>query len=187
MPILPAEPDTFPADLLTGAPAPLASNGPRWWVLHVKPRQEKSLARQLLRQRVGYFLPCYAKRSRVRRRLTTSWVPLFPGYLFLWGGPAQRLAALTTNRVVHALEVPDQGQLDFDLRQLYRLLRLGAPVTPEQKLGPGDEVQIRTGPLSGLTGTILRTTTGQRFVVKVNFLQQGASVEVEAADVLPLT
>ncbi|HMP04616.1 MAG TPA: transcription termination/antitermination NusG family protein [Gemmatales bacterium] len=185
MPILPAEPDVNPADLLTGTSA--AAGGARWWVLHVKPRQEKALTRQLLKQRIGYFLPVYARQSRVRRRLTTSWVPLFPGYLFLWGNAAQRLTALTTNRIVHVLEVPDQQQLDFDLRQLFRLLRVGAPVTPEQKLAPGDEVEIRSGPLAGLTGVILRTTAGQRFVVKVNFLQRGASVEVEAADVLPVT
>lgn len=187
MPILPAEPDIYPADLLSGPAKEPAGAGPRWWVLHVKPRQEKALARQLRKWRIGYFLPCYAKPSRIRRRVTTSWPPLFPGYLFLWGQAADRLAALTTNRVVNALEVKDQQQLDHDLRQLYRLLRLGLPVTPEQKLGPGDEVQICTGPLAGLTGTILRTTTGQRFLVKVNFLQQGASVEVEAADVLPST
>ena len=37
-----------------------------------------------------------------------------------------------------------------------------------------DEAVRRSGPLAGLKGKILRTASGRRFVVEVDFIQQGA-------------
>src|SRR5262249_20586547 len=109
----------------------------------------------------------------------SSFVPLFPGYLFLLGDSQERVAALTTNRVVRALEVPHQGGLWHDLRQVSRLIASGSPVTPEARLVPGDLVEIRSVVLAGLTGKVLRVASKTRFVVQVDFIQQGASVELE--------
>jgi len=84
MPLLPAEPDAFPKHLFGEArPAELADR--QWWVLHTKPRQEKSLARQLLEGKIGFYLPLITRRWRLRGRLMASHVPLFPGYVFLLG------------------------------------------------------------------------------------------------------
>jgi transcriptional antiterminator RfaH len=174
MPILSAEPALFPDALFDEAAAPPGDRA--WWVLHARPRQEKSLARQLHRAEVPFYLPLTDRRLRIRGKTVTSHVPLFPGYVFLWGTHEERLTALTTNRVVGTLEVPDQAGLWRDLRQLRRLLEAGAPVTPEQRLAPGMTVEITSGPLAGLKGRILRTSNGRRFVVAVDFIQQGASV-----------
>ena len=174
MPVLAAEPNLYPANLLeTGLPP-----GPdsQWWVLHTKPRQEKALARQMLEQQIPFYLPIIQRRFRLRGRNMTSHVALFPGYLFLLGNREQRVGALTTNRVVRALPVANQAGLWHDLQQVQRLLASGAPITPEDRLTPGLAVEIRTGPLAGLKGKILRTASGRRFVVEVDFIQRGASV-----------
>jgi transcriptional antiterminator RfaH len=175
MPVLPAEPCWFPAHLF--AEAPYQDLGRRsWWVLHTRPRQEKSLARQLHQGHVPYYLPLAPRRSRIRGRLVTSYNPLFPGYLFLLAEPEERITALGTARVVRSLAVSDQPRLWHDLSQLQRLIATGAPVTPEDRLAPGMSVEIRSGPLAGLKGKILRTASGRRFVIEVDFIQQGASV-----------
>jgi transcription antitermination factor NusG len=74
------------------------------------------------------------------------------------------------------LSVLEQEQLWYDLRQIRRLLLSGAPVSPQDRLGPGDVVEIQSGPLTGLRGTIERTASGRRFVVRVDFIQRGAAV-----------
>jgi transcriptional antiterminator RfaH len=176
MPLLPPEPNLFPDDLFAGPPAEVPDLGRVWWVLHTKPRQEKSLARQLLRARLPFYLPVVSRRCLVRQRILQSHVPLFAGYVFLLADRSERLNALTTGRIVRTLEVFDQQGLWHDLGQVYRLIASGAPVTPEARLAPGTPVVIRTGPLAGLRGRILRTASGQRFVVQVDFIQQGASV-----------
>ncbi len=178
MPVLPAEPDVFPQSLFEDLTAG-ANGGREWWVLHTKPRQEKSVARHLHEREVPFYLPLIKKRWRSRHRPMTSYVPLFASYLFLYGSRDERLVALTSNRIVRTLDVVDQARLFADLHQVQRLIASGAPITPEDKLVPGATVQIKSGPLAGLRGVILRTATGRRFVVQVDFIQRGASVMLD--------
>jgi transcriptional antiterminator RfaH len=178
MPVLAQEPDLYP-DYLLSETLTEEDTEKVWWVLHTRPRQEKSLARQLHRVQIPYYLPLIPRRWRLRGRMVTSHVPLFPGYVFLFGDRQERLAALTTNRVVRVLEVPAQTTLRRDLQQIHRLITAGLPVTPEGQLIPGVMVEITSGPLMGLRGRILRSASSQRFVVQIDFIQQGASVLLE--------
>src|SRR5262245_26904167 len=183
MPILAAEPDRCPADLFKRlADAPSRP----WRVLHSKPRQEKSLARYLHAAGLEYYLPLIERRNRIRGRIVTARVPLFTSYVFLRADAAERVLALASNRVVQVLEVGDQARLTRDLRQVDTLLSSGAPIAPEARLAPGDEVEVTSGPLAGLSGTIVRTATGRRFVVKVDFIQQGASVLLDDFALVPV-
>jgi transcriptional antiterminator RfaH len=185
MPILPPEPSSYPEDLLD-AEREVIPAGQAWWVLHTRPRQEKSLARQLCEKGVSFYLPLYSRRSRIRGRIVTAQVPLFPGYVFLLGDREGYLAALKTNRVVRPLRVAGQEELWRDLRQVCRLLASGIPVTPEGRLVPGTLVEITSGPLAGLQGKIVGAASGKRFVVEVDFIQRGASVLVEDFTLRPL-
>lgn len=185
MPILPAEADVYPDCLLDGA-TPAESRGRRWWALHTKPRQEKSLARCLCSAGVAFYLPTVSRRCRIRGRIMTSRIPLFPSYLFLLADDEGRVAALTTNRVVRSLEVHDQSALWHDLRQVHGLIASGLPITPEDRLAAGMRVTVNSGPLAGLQGTIVRSATGRRFVVSVDFIQQGASAVIDDFALTPL-
>jgi transcriptional antiterminator RfaH len=176
MPVLAAEADIYPTHLLQTPNIEAATTDEQWWVLHTRPRQEKALARQLFELQVPFYLPTVAHRYRLRGRPMTSHVPLFPGYVFLLADRDQRLTALSTNRVVRSLPVADQQMLWHDLTQIHRLIASGAPITPEERLVPGTLVEIRSGPLAGLKGKILRHASGHRFVVEVDFIQRGASV-----------
>jgi transcriptional antiterminator RfaH len=176
MPILAAEPSLYPAGLFD-VPAAVAAE--RWWVLHARPRQEKALARQLHREAVGYYLPLITRRTKVRGKLIPAYIPLFPGYLFLHGRPEQLLQAQATRRVAHHLEVADQDRLWQELRQVHQLIETGLPITPESVLAPGARVEVTTGPLAGLRGIIVRSASGNRFVIQVDFIQRGASVLIE--------
>jgi len=184
MPILPAEPALFPDDLLD-APVALTA-GAKWCVLHTKPRQEKGLARELLARFVPFYLPTVRRPHHSGGRVRVSEVPLFDGYLFLRADREQYLDALDTGRVVRALAVPDQAGLMSDLRQLRALLGLGRPVERVRELRAGQLVEITTGPLAGLRGTVVRAAAGARFVVAVDFIREGASVTCEGMTLRPL-
>ena len=178
MPILSREPDLFPEELLDELYSPESAER-LWWAVHTRPRQEKSLARELHRWRIPFYLPQVDRRRLIAGRKFTAHVRLFAGYLFLLGDQEERVAAQVTHRVVRTLEVPDQEGFWGDLRQIEQLIASGVPITPEDRLKPGKKVEIRSGPLVGLTGTIVRGASGRRFVVQVDFIQRGASVLVE--------
>jgi transcriptional antiterminator RfaH len=180
MPVLPLEPFVFPDDLFT-QPAPGFDDHPaRWWVLHTRPRAEKTLARHLLRNHISFFLPLYQRERRFRGRPVTSHLPLFPGYVFLLGDNDARVQALTTNTVAQTLKVENQPELHGDLTRVYQLMASGSPLSPEEQLLPGTLVEITAGPLAGLEGKIIRRGKRLKFLVEVHFLQQGASVEIDS-------
>lgn len=185
MPVLALEPYITPADLFESGKH-LDWEADRWGVLHVRPRVEKTLARQLLCREIPFFLPLFEKRQRAQRRLITSYLPLFPGYLFLQGDEDARQAALETNLVVNAICVVEQQRLAEDLKRIYELIHSGTPLAPEARLQPGMAAEITSGPLAGCRGTIVRRGGSTRLVIEVNFLQQGASVEVDRSMLRPV-
>jgi transcription antitermination factor NusG len=179
MPLLQLEPFVFPQNLLDGQSPKEDSEG-QWWVAHTKPRAEKSLARRLHKLRVAHFLPLYHREWRSGSRLRSSYLPLFPGYVFLHGDSQARLFALETNLIVRTLEVKDQDELEADLRRVYKLVESGSPLAPEDRLAPGSPVEIISGPFAGMAGKILRRGKKLHFFVEVHLLQQGVSVEMES-------
>jgi transcriptional antiterminator RfaH len=167
----------FPDSLLDEPPESEAERS--WWVLYTKARHEKAVAESLSAGGVPYYLPLLRKESLYRGRRVSSIVPVFSSYLFLYGDSDERVKALATNRVSRTLLVADGDGLIRDLRHLRKLIAHGAPLMVEQRLAPGRKVRVKGGPLAGLEGQVLRRKQKTRLVVAVNYLQQGASVEIE--------
>lgn len=157
-----------------------------WYALHTRPRQEKALSRQLLEREVPFYLPLVGKKLLVRGKCLLAYIPLFPGYVFLFGSDAERHFALTTRRVVQCVRAPDGAELARELRELQRLIDTGAPLTVEQRLVPGQRVEVRSGPLAGLVGTVLKRHGELRLLVTVHLLQQSVSLAIEDYLVRPL-
>jgi transcriptional antiterminator RfaH len=174
--ILAPECELLPDGLFDG-PAP--ADGRAWWLAHTRPRQEKALARQLTSTGLSFYLPCVPHRTRSRGRIKISHLPLFPGYAFVRVEDAERGQVFIGDRVVRLVRVADQERLWADLRQVRKLLDLGRPVTAEERLEPGTVVAVRTGPLAGLTGTVVRAAARARFVVRVDLIDRGVSVVVD--------
>ncbi len=176
MPVLPDEPDTYPADLFASPPG---ADGLVWWVAHTRPRQEKATARACIAAGLPFYLPCRTRRTKVGGRVVPVRVPLFPGYVFVRSSIADRWRVMATKRVAQLLPVGDQERMWADLRRVRAVLDLGRPVQAEQKLDPGTRVVVRDGPLAGTPGTVVREAGGFKFVVAVDFIQQGVSVIVD--------
>jgi transcriptional antiterminator RfaH len=185
MPILTAEPAIFPDDLLTLTEPQQLPPG-RWTVLHVRPRQEKSLARDLVSQEIPFFLPLRHSVSVIRGRKMTAHLPLFDGYLFLFSEADAIHSALASRRVANVLAVADQARLWSDLRRLHGLIAAGLPLTPEPTLVAGQLVEIASGPLSGFRGRVIRAASGCRFVVEVDFIGRAASVLCDGMTLRPV-
>jgi transcription antitermination factor NusG len=187
MPILPHEPDLYPPQLLD-ATGDAAGDPPLpWWAMYTMARREKELMRRLRALDIPYYSPLVAKRTRSPGgRVRASYVPLFASYVFVQADQQQRQLALSTNCISRCLEIPDVPQLVRDLRQIRHLIELDAPLTIEARIEPGRRVRVRSGPMSGLEGTVLKRRGKEWLVVAVEFLQQGASVLLEDFQVEPL-
>ena len=186
MPILAREPDLFPGDLLERE-CRHGGDSARWWVIYTLSRHEKDLMRRLWAMRIPFYGPLVRRRIHSPSgRARVSYVPLFPGYVFLFGAQEHRYIAMTTNCVSRCLDVTDQHQLTCDLARIRQLVDADAPLTPEARLAAGDPVRVKSGPMRGLEGTVVRRRGQERLLVTVTFLQQGASVLIEDYQLEPI-
>ncbi|GIW94957.1 MAG: antitermination factor NusG [Pirellulaceae bacterium] len=182
MPILAKEIDCYPEDLFEWQN--LGCETDRiWWALYTMARHEKELMRKLVPLGIPFYGPVIPKRTRSPGgRVRESHVPLFPGYVFIYGDHSQRYDALTTNCVSRYLPVADGVQLTEQLRQFRRLIEMGVPLTPEERLQPGDLVRVRRGRLAGIEGVVVRREGRTRLLVAVDFLRRGATLVLEDCD-----
>jgi transcription antitermination factor NusG len=178
MPLVASEPALFPEALFSDSDA-LAGRPGRWWAVYTKSRAEKTLARHLLTREVPYYLPLSRNSYRKNGRTFTSYLPLFPGYVFLHANETERVIALESNVVSRILPIPDQARLFADLRKVDRMLAAEAPVATTHEFLPGEPVRIVAGPFEGQSGTLVRHGNQSRLVVEVAFLQQAVWADVE--------
>src|SRR6185295_12176328 len=80
----------------------------RWFVLHTRSRQEKSLAAALRAAGVSCYVPVRRTQRPHGMRFIESTIPVFRGYVFLWGSRDELPIEETEKRVATILEVADQ-------------------------------------------------------------------------------
>jgi transcriptional antiterminator NusG len=167
----------FPEWLLDSPPEAVGER--RWWAYYTKARQEKALAGNLMAMSIPYYLPLIPRTTSYGRSRTTRWLPLFPGYVFVFADDDERVQSLTTNRVSTSLYVPQPEILHRDLLRLKRVIESREPVTAEDRLAKGERVRVTRGALAGIEGMVMERRGQHRLLVSICFLQQGASVVIE--------
>jgi transcription antitermination factor NusG len=95
---------------------------------------------------------------------------------------------LTAPGVVEVLGVSGHGVpiAETEIEGVRRLVTSTLPVDPYPFLEPGMMVEVRRGPLQGLRGFLIRKASRARLVIAVSLIRQGASVEIDADDVIPV-
>lgn len=186
MPILKRENDIFPEDLLSN-PALLNDSERHWMCVYTMSRREKDLMRKLTSWKIPFYGPVIPKRFRSKAgRLRTSYIPLFPNYVFLYASEEERYQALTTNTISKCTIVEQHEQLVVDLCQIFEIIHADVPLTPESQLEAGNHCRIKTGPFQGYEGTVVRRDGKTRFLVSIRFLEQAVSMEIDEGLLEPI-
>jgi transcription antitermination factor NusG len=173
MPLLAKQPEIAPEEIFS-----LGDDQP-WRVAHVQSRQEKALARHLLRQDIPFYLPQVERTVLRAGRRFVSYLPLFPGYVFFRGPDGARQAVLRSGVTASVIGVEDQQLLARELCQIRELQRSGASLIPTDELAAGDPVEISDGPFRGYVGVVMRESNGERLIVSVSLLRKSISVNFD--------
>ncbi len=152
-----------------------------WYVLLVKPRHEKAVARSLEIKGYEQFLPLYEKGSQLRKRRRHVQLPLFPMYVFCRFDPNSRLPVLTIPGV---LSIVSFGRIpaaveDGEVESIQRLAASGLTVSPHPYVEVGELAEVVSGPLRGVQGVLTGYRGKSRLVLSISLLQQSAAVEIE--------
>jgi transcription antitermination factor NusG len=160
-------------------------SGAAWHALYTRYQHER-LVQQILNEK-GFetFLPLYQAAHRWKDRVKQVAVPLFPSYVFIRGGLDRRLDIVTTTGF-HSIVSEGDGVgvvTQDEIDAIRQLVETRLRVEPHPFLKVGDRVRVKSGPLTGFEGILVRKKNQYRLVLSVELLQQSVATEVDAYQV----
>lgn len=156
-----------------------------WFALYVRHRHEKAVAKGVSEKGLTVFLPLYKVAHRWKDRMQELVLPLFPNYVFILAAPSQRNVVLSTPGIydfVRLSGVPAPVPAE-EIEAVRQAVTHGLNAEPHPFLKTGDRVRVKTGPLGGMEGILVRKKNFYRLVLSVELLVRSISVEVDVSDV----
>lgn len=155
----------------------------RWYAAYTRHQHEKAAASHLSGKGFEVLLPLYRSLNRWKDRYKEVFLPLFPGYVFVFADLHRKVDVLRAPGVcwlVGAAGIPVSiPQPDIDC--LRKLSDSSLACQPHPYLKCGDRVRVRSGPLVGMEGILVQVKRQWRVVVTMDLLRQSAAVEIDAA------
>jgi transcription antitermination factor NusG len=163
--------------------------GNEWYAVSTCHQHEKTVAVNLSRYGLEVFLPLYGVTRQWKDRRKNLSLPLFPGYVF-WRGDIERRVQILSTPGVHSFVMfagraaPIPG-IEIDAIRISVESRFG--VKPHPFLNCGDRCRIKSGPLAGIEGILIRKKNSYRLILSATVLARSIAVEVDALriEVLP--
>jgi transcription antitermination factor NusG len=158
---------------------------PRWYAAYTRANHERRVAEQLAERGVENFLPQYESVRRWKDRRVRLQLPLFPGYIFVHLELQNRVQVLQISGVACLVgfgsgpeAVPEE-----EFARIRGFLNKGFRAEPHPYLQTGRRVRVRSGPLEGTEGIVVRRKNGSRLVVSLELIQRAMAVDVDSNDV----
>ena len=157
---------------------------PAWYAVYTRANHEKRVADQLAERGVAYFLPQYDSVRKWKDRNVHLQMPLFPGYVFVQVALRSRVRVLQVPGVAslvscagRPVEVPEE-----EFARIREFLKRGLRAEPHPYLTAGRRVRVRSGPLEGMQGIVVRRKNRTRLVVSLELIQRSMAVELDTLD-----
>jgi transcription antitermination factor NusG len=152
-----------------------------WYALYTKHQHEKKAGAYLEKRGFEVLLPTHRSANRWKDRTKIISVPIFPCYLFVRAALERKPDLLRApgvfSMVGNSRGASAVSALEIDA--LRKITRSDARIEPHPYLKNGDRVRVRSGPLSGLEGILVRIKNTYRVVLSVELLQKAVAVEVD--------
>jgi transcription termination/antitermination protein NusG len=159
-----------------------------WYAVYTRHQHEKSVAESLSNNGIEVFLPLYSSVRQWKDRKKNLLLPLFPCYVFLRGGLDRRGKVLAIPGVysfVGSGGRPGTIQ-EREIEAIRMAVAGGLRVEPYPFLQCGDRVRVKSGPIAGIEGILVRKKSAYRLILSTDLLQKSIAVEVDASSVEPL-
>lgn len=155
----------------------------RWYALYTRSRHEKFVDGELQKKGFETFLPIRRIKRHWSDRIKEITEPIFSSYLFVHIPLRDRVEILKTRgsvRLVSFNSTPTPVS-EGELEAVRRFIQEKILVDPYPYLGEGNRVYVRSGPLKGIEGFIVRKNKHTRLVISLDLLFQSISVEIDEA------
>lgn len=153
--------------------------GKKWFVVHTKPRCEKKLVDYANKLGFDYYLPIIKKEKRYQRRKITSFLPMFPGYVFVVLSIQDKDCLTYSGLIVRYLKVTNQKRLLDELGYIYFGKKKDVSMEQAVWLSKGLMVEVCDGPLKGMNGIVESHEKISEVHLQVNILKQAVKVSID--------
>jgi transcriptional antiterminator RfaH len=156
----------------------------KWYAIYTRPRAEKQVYQRLEESGVEAYLPMQKTIRQWSDRKKVVEKPLLSSYIFVKTKPKNFPVVYRTNGVVkfvsfegQPVSIP-QKQID----NLRLLINSNADIeVSSENFAKGDNVEVVSGALVGLTGELIKIGTRNRFVVRIDRLDQNLILKIPRA------
>lgn len=152
-----------------------------WYALYTRHQHEKVIAGILSIKGFEVFLPLYTALHAWKDRNKELSLPLFPCYVFLWGGLERRLDILATPGVCTFVGTNGRAAMipSGEIEALRRATEGSLRMEPYPYLQHGERVRVKSGPFEGIEGILTLKKNVYRLVITVELLGKSAAVELD--------
>lgn len=154
-----------------------------WYAVYTKPSQEDRVAKNLSRADIEVFNPLLKSIKVIRHRYQEVIQPLFPCYIFARFDFNHNSRLVRYSRGVKSIVGSHNAPLPVAEEIIETIKsKTGADgmVLIRHEINPGDTVEIRDGPLRGLTGIFEREMPDkERVMVLLSAIEYQARVLIE--------
>jgi transcription antitermination factor NusG len=159
-----------------------------WFAVYTRHQHEKTVAESFSRNGLEVFLPLYDVARQWKDRTKHVSLPLFPCYVFFRGGIERRANVLSTPGVHSIVAIGKQLATipHAELDAIRRAVESHLQVEPHPFLFVGDRVRVKSGPLVGIEGILIRKKSASRLILSAQLLEKSVAVEVDAFSIEPL-
>ncbi len=155
----------------------------KWFAIYTKPRQEKIVEKQLLKQKIEYYLP-YKKELR-QWSDRKKWVetPLFPSYIFVKITTKEYSVVKGTHGVLKFVNFSGE-RLSIREEEIALIRRVETSkclveVAQDTAFTIGAKVEITEGILAGESGKLVTIAGKDRVGIEIESLGCFLSIEIE--------
>jgi transcription antitermination factor NusG len=157
-----------------------------WFAVQVSPKHEIKVATALNYKGYQQFVPTYLSRRCWSDRIRLIQKPLFSGYVFCRVHETTVGLVRTIPGVVRIIGFNGKPSPvpDAEIGALQKVVESGVTAYPfALHLKVGQRVEVSTGPLAGITGTLVQIRNRTHLVISVDLTMRAISVDMEAFEV----
>jgi len=153
----------------------------KWYAIYTRPRAEKQVHQRLAETGVESYLPLQKTIRQWSDRKKLIEKPLLSSYLFVRIHPKNFPLVYKVSGVVKFVSFEGQPvsipQKQIDILRL--LIDSNAEIeVSSENFTKGDSVEVVSGALAGLTGELIKIGTHNRFVVRIDRLDQNLILKI---------
>lgn len=155
----------------------------RWFAINTKFRCEKFVVQLLRKKKIEAYVPTYLKTRKYQRKIKRYEIPLINSFVFVHINKSQYIPTLETEYVFKFLKqgqdlisIPDE---EIDLLRRVAGDCIDAHLSNPDELKSGDEVEVTSGPLTGMKGTVIQKSGKKTFCIELKTVGYTLHINVD--------